>query len=41
MNMTPAVALTVASLATGLHLILRRRQQHDTAHFEWPNDEEA
>lgn len=41
MNMTPAVALTVASLATGLHLILRRRQQHDTARFEWPNDEEA
>lgn len=41
MNMTPAVALTVASLATGLHLILRRRQQHDTAHFEWSNDEEA
>jgi len=41
MNMTPAVALTVASLATGLHLILRRRQQHDTARFEWPNDKEA
>ena len=41
MNMTPAVALTVASLATGLHLILRRRRQHDTARFEWPNDEEA
>jgi formate dehydrogenase iron-sulfur subunit len=27
MQLTPAVAATVATLATGLHLILRRRQQ--------------
>jgi hypothetical protein len=27
MQLTPAVAATVATLATGLHLIMRRRQQ--------------
>lgn len=41
MAMTPAVALTVASLATGFHLLLRRRQQKDdAAHFDWPAKKE-
>lgn len=41
MKMTPTVALTVASLATGLHLLLRRRQHKDgAAHFTWPTDKE-
>lgn len=41
MGMTPAVALTVASVATGLHLLLRRRQQKDAAaHFDWPAEKE-
>jgi formate dehydrogenase iron-sulfur subunit len=31
MGLTPAVALSVATLATGLHLLLRRRQQKDDA----------
>jgi Fe-S-cluster-containing dehydrogenase component len=41
MAMTPAVALTVASLATGFHLLLRRRQhKDDAAHFDWPAEKE-
>ncbi len=41
MKMTPAVALTVASLATGLHLMLRRCHQHDATQSECSNDEEV
>lgn len=41
MGMTPAVALTVATLATGFHLLLRRRQhKDDAAHFDWPAEKE-
>lgn len=41
MGLTPVVALTVASLATGLHLLLRRRQhKDDAAHFDWPAEKE-
>lgn len=41
MGLTPAVALSVATLATGLHLILRRRQhKDDTAPIAWPDKKE-
>lgn len=41
MGLTPAVALSVATLATGLHLILRRRQQKDdAAPIAWPDRKE-
>ena len=41
MGLTPAVALSVATLATGLHLILRRRQhKDDTAPVAWPDKKE-
>lgn len=41
MGLTPAVALTVATLATGLHMLLRRRQhKDDAASFAWPEEKE-
>ena len=41
MGLTPAVALSVATLATGLHLLLRRRQhKDDAAPFTWPDKKE-
>jgi formate dehydrogenase iron-sulfur subunit len=41
MGLTPAVALSMATLATGLHLLLRRRQhKDDAAPFTWPDKKE-
>lgn len=41
MALTPVVALSVATLATGMHLILRRRQHRDNvAPVTWPETKE-